>query len=359
MEKCNDCSITILFYQNMTTGKKTKTRRNPLLDQQQAFLATLSKVERDNFFCNLKVGPERRAEIWMAQADLGESLVNQHAWATPDDRAIRILQNFSPLVEIGCGANAYWCKAMKAAGIDIVGYDLQPEEGGKINKQHKGGGGFAVKQGGPDVLANFKDRSLFLCYADEDLSPEEYDGNGSEIKPTLGAACLEHFKGEYVIHVGELFGDTTSIEQAPWGRSSSPAFQDRLASEYHCLLKASLTNWLHVRDTISIWKRSATCSIVFAAEGDDDEEEEVKYKHVPVDERLPTDLAAPCVQHLLGNDRSTPVHLDILPYDDDEQGIPTKLVSELSKKTNRKRERNRSNSHGSAKSDASDYACPW
>jgi hypothetical protein len=47
---------------------------------------------------------------------------------------------------------------------------------------------------------------------------------------------------------------------------------------------------------------------VFAADDDDDEDgdgedqedEEVQYRHIPVEERLPTDLAAPCLQHLLG-----------------------------------------------------------
>ena len=27
----------------------------------------------------------------------------------------------------------------------------------------------------------------------------------------MGAACLNHYKGQYVIHVGELFGDTLSM----------------------------------------------------------------------------------------------------------------------------------------------------
>jgi hypothetical protein len=45
-----------------------------------------------------------------------------------------------------------------------------------------------------------------------------------------------------------------------------------LAAEFHCLLKVSLSNWLHVRDSISVWKRSETCTIVFAADDDDDED---------------------------------------------------------------------------------------
>jgi hypothetical protein len=91
------------------------------------------------------------------------------------------------------------------------------------------------------------------------------------------------------------------MEQTPWGRSSSSDFQQRLASEFHCILKVELPNWLHVRDTISVWKRSAKSTIIFAAdsEEEDDEDEEIEYRHIPVNERLPMNLAAPCCTHLL------------------------------------------------------------
>ena len=75
--------------------------------------------------------------------------------------------------------------------------------------------------------------------------------------------CLDHYQGDYVIHVGDLFADANlSIDQAPWGRSSSPEFQQRLASKCHCLLKAQLPNWLHTRDLIGTRKNSETCAIV-------------------------------------------------------------------------------------------------
>eukprot|EP00957_Ditylum_brightwellii_P006732 511101-Ditylum_brightwellii.AAC.1 len=118
---------------------------------------------------------------------------------------------------------------------------------------------------------------------DEDV--EEEEENMREIMPmpmSLGYQCLENYTGNTIIHVGELYTDNTlSLEQAPWGRSSSPEFQQRLASEFHCILKAKLTNWLH---------------------GDDDsreEEEEVEYRHIPVGEILPMDVAAPDFKHLL------------------------------------------------------------
>lgn len=289
--------------------------KNPLLAAQTTFLNSLSTLERDSFF-STRLDPEKRAEIWTNQANLGEDLVNKYSWAIPDERAIRILRHFSPLVEVGCGANAYWCQLMKQSGIDVIGFDAEPESGGMI-QQFDGGSKvktskFPVRRGGPEILASNEirksKRTLFLCYPDEgddgETADADADDEGSPPK-SLGAACLEHFQGQYVIHVGELVGDTLSIEQAPWGRSSSPAFQERLAAEFHCLLKVGLTNWLFSRDTISVWKRSEKCSIFFGAEDDDSDEEEVHYKHIPVEERLPVDLAAPCVAHLLNNAAET------------------------------------------------------
>jgi hypothetical protein len=295
--------------------KPRKEHTNPLLEKQQHFLNALSENDKNNFFSNSLVTTDRRAELWMAQADVGGELVDKYSWATPDERAIRILKEFSPVVEIGCGANAYWCRAMKGAGIDVIGYDVRPLVGGKIQNQSQEGpempSNFKILNAGPEVLAkqHLKNRTLFLCYPDEDVYNKEskkagdIEDDDSDQPQSLGSACLEYFQGKHIIHVGELYGETLSVDQAPWGRSSGPDFQQRLATEFHCILRAQLTNWLHVRDTISVWRRSETTSIVFDADGDD-EEEEVEYRHIPKDEVLPVDLAAPCMLHLLENKTS-------------------------------------------------------
>jgi len=170
-----------------------------------------------------------------------------------------------------------------------------------------------VRRGGPEVLsedASLSKRTLFLCYPDEDDEDDDHDDERPAV--SLAARCLEHYRGTTVVHVGELMGDTLSMAQAPWGRSTSPEFHQRLLSEYHCILRATLTNWLHVRDTISVWKRSERCPFVFRGgegqaedendddnDNDTDEDEEVEYRHIPEEERLPVDVAAPCAVHLL------------------------------------------------------------
>lgn len=295
-----------------TVEKDQVTSTNPLLHAQTDFISRLPKKLRENFFCTSTVDPETRAEIWANQAELGEVLVNRYSWSTPDKRAIRILSHYQPIVEVGAGSNAYWARMMKKEGIDVTAFDARITDGGKIktseSKKMKSrkekskvfDDGFVLHFGNPAILSDpaMKDKTLFLCYPDEDIM-ESVGDSGAE---SMGAACLEHFQGEYVIHVGEIFGDCLSMDQAPWGRSSGPQFQERLASEFHCILRVGLQNWLHVRDTLSVWKRTKTCTIVFAGEGDDgDSDEEIEYKFIPMDEFLPTDLAASCVPNYLLN----------------------------------------------------------
>ena len=330
------------------TKNGTNPNPNPLLKVQTEFLESIPTKHVQNFFSDAHTSPSTRAEIWSNQAELGEELVNRHAWATPDERCMKILSYFGKngqssqgegngIVEVGCGANAYWARMMKDNGIDVMAFDVSLGDGGQIqqseeeanggqiqgqssksknNGKSKGKGkkrkrepdqkkfedGFVIHRGGPEVLSRKKlrKRALFLCYPDEDvMESDDEDGEHSHNAESMGAACLEHYKGNTVIHVGELFGDTPSMDQAPWGRSSGPAFQQRLAAEYHCVLKAKLTSWLHVKDTISVWKRTKLCSIVFQGDEDDESDEEVEYRHVPEEERLPVDLAAPSFKHLL------------------------------------------------------------
>mmetsp|Transcript_7858 Transcript_7858/g.19988 ORF Transcript_7858/g.19988 Transcript_7858/m.19988 type:complete len:164 (-) Transcript_7858:188-679(-) len=47
----------------------------------------------------------------------------KYAWAIPDQRAIRIIANFSPLVEIGAG-KGYWAMLLRQAGADVLALDI-------------------------------------------------------------------------------------------------------------------------------------------------------------------------------------------------------------------------------------------
>ena len=153
----------------------------------------------------------------------------------------------------------------------------------------------------------------------------------------MAASCLEHYTGEYVIHVGELYGDTLSLEQAPFGRSSSSEFQLRLAGEYHCILKLKLNNnWLHVRDTLSVWKRTETCCMAFEKEdedtAEDDSDDDMYYKYIPPEETIPVDVAAPCCAHLLNPPCTNSADKKEKSSIEDEKIVPTEEKKKKNKK---------------------------
>lgn len=369
---------------NKNKAPQTPPIINPLWTAQHAFLTQhMTSTERYGFFSSTIVSPERRAKLWMDQADVGEELVNRYAWATPTDAALKVLHHFSPLVEMGCGSNAYWARQLmewtkrndkQQHPIDIVAYDVNVQEGGKI---HTGNGlttkgndsatavdmsGLIVRQGGPDVLSDpdevESNRTLFLCYPDDEDVADD-DDNSSEIR-SFGWHCLDHYTGEYVIHVGELglLDANLSLEQAPWGRSTSAEFQQRLASEFHCLLKMQLPSWVHVRDTLSVWKRSELCTMVFAAEDEEGEDdEEVHYRHIPPEEMLPVNVAAPCLAHLLPTTLSSTTKVppptaapetsttDAAPESPMTTDIPTRPPVDKSGANDNGKQRNRKDGH--------------
>jgi hypothetical protein len=362
--------------------KKMMLDNNPLYKKQYEFLQSLTEKERTEFFSSSTITPIRRAEIWMEQSQIGIECINQYAWVTPDVRCMRILQYFAPIIEIGCGSNAYWCQQLLQfdSTIDIVGYDISPVSGGKIitdddgneddHIHEKNDSGtcnntataenienikdktiesnstssskhrtFFVQKGGPEVLAMECNhhRTLFLCYPDEDVDHDNHkeeketrnsddedvdvdddDEEQEEPYSTMAMDCLKYYTGDYIIHVGELMSITTPIlgsDKAPYGRTSSISFQERLYSEYHCILQCTLQqHWLHTtQDCITVWKRSTDITtIVYGGnddehnegnnnddDDDDESDDEVQYRHIPIEERLPTDIAAPIVQHLL------------------------------------------------------------
>eukprot|EP01031_Cornospumella_fuschlensis_P026712 gene26712-32279_t len=179
---------------------------------------------------------ERFSKVRQQIEEETAALVEKYAWAIPDDRSLKVIAHFSPIIEIGCG-KGYWARLLKDMGVDVVAYDkfLPPSDQRWTD----------VRQGGPEVLKKITDRTLLLCYPDEAES--------------IAAVCLDNYAGEYVIHVGELHstGTAAGAPVAPFGRTSSAEFQVQLSECFHCVLVAELTMRYPIsRDCISVWKRT-------------------------------------------------------------------------------------------------------
>lgn len=188
----------------------------------------------ENFFAH----GSQISDNWDSLEEILQPLRQKYAWAVPDPRALNILKEFSPLIEIGAG-NGYWARLLSDRGVNIIAYDVRRSPNCWTD----------VQVGGPEMLLSESIttacRNLFLCYPDEDES--------------IAIRCLENFSGEYIIHVGEIMtsGTLGGVPQAPFGRTSSAEFQISLTCSFHCILIANLQcSPPYGIDTISVWKRT-------------------------------------------------------------------------------------------------------
>lgn len=333
LEKINELKLTMpewdneTFFNDHIKTSKNKKKRKVTADENDSDAVSRMMTRESN---------------WIRLEVLGEPLSDKFAWAIPDERALNILAHFSPLIEIGAG-KGYWARLLQSRGIDIVAFDKEPISQGPGEKIKSWA---EVNKGGPKLLSKpkYADHSLFLCYPDEGES--------------MSIECLEHFTGSYIIHVGELLGAGGTISgapQAPFGRTTSAEFTVALAESFHCLLKASIPRFPFSNDCISVWKRTNWVQgrMFNENEGDSEEgedseaegkavskskdksrienksiehevaeevdngkdnyedgddkgscigsvaKEENLWADIPASERLPSDSAAPCLEHLL------------------------------------------------------------
>lgn len=245
-----------------TLGKKKKKNLHQSNNNENKYLNQLEKLKQtipnwNDVYC--VESEQSRIEQLIRVEVLGKPLCDKYAWAVPDPKSLRILTEFSPLIEIGSG-KAYWANLLSKPpfNADIVCFDKY-----SIEKPWT-----TVYQGGPEVLKISKiakGRNLFLCYPDENES--------------MAVECIQYYQGEYIIHVGELIvtGGTLSQIQSPWGRTSTSEFQVLLMEQFHCVLITEIPTFPFSSDHISVWKRTKT---VYGKEShfQDEEEEEIEDK---------------------------------------------------------------------------------
>ncbi len=233
--------------------------------------------------------------------DLLPSVANEkYAWAIPDQRAIQILHNYAPIVEIGAG-RGYWGYVLRKytaeynkSNPDAIiteedvysGYDISPTKTAeelannppKNKKKTLYPAWCKIKAGDAKMLKQFSPQhTLFLCY------PDEFETDDISV----AYESLKNFKGDTIITVGETFSQT--MGDNPWGKSMSDEFQMHLAASYHKILLVELPSWPGSIDTLSVWKKTQICTI----------DEDMEFKYIPPKERIPLLAAAPSVRKLL------------------------------------------------------------
>lgn len=270
-------SLKATFYQKPRKSLKRLYRNEKNIYQRKVEKLKSTIPNWENMYVDIDINKPRVDEMIRVDV-LGSALSDKYAWAVPDQRALKILNHFSPIIEIGCGKKFWGSLIEQTFQSEIIGYDSY------VPKKPWS----EVLLGGPEVLLDkkYSHHNLFLCYPDEQES--------------MAIKCLENYTGEYIIHAGELLssGGTLSYPQAPWGRTTSPEFQIALAEEFHCILTASIPRFPFSTDCITVWKRTQWVHGKEYAMNPEGNETDM-WASIPLEERMPTDVAAPCVSHLL------------------------------------------------------------
>jgi len=189
---------------------------------------------------------------------------NAHAWSVPCEAALELISAQSPLLELGAG-NGLWARLLRERGADVLAFDTRRWS----DAYARGGGGSAragrapppaaangdelmgaresiVREGGPQEAATHRERALVLMWPD-------YGGRGS-----YGLACLEAYKGDVLVLVGEWRDRTYGAytEGLPeTGQSFSKDFQTAVEKSFERVSEARLPNWPYFLDTVTIWRR--------------------------------------------------------------------------------------------------------
>lgn len=182
-----------------TNDKDTQMNKSSDKNDGNLYLKEVKRLKKsianiDGMFTG-EMDDESRTASWIRLEVLGQPMAEKYAWAIPDARALKILSNFAPLIEVACG-KGYWASLLRSKGVDILAIDkyVNPEEAWT-----------EIIRAGPEILSKKKDmrrRNLFLSYPDE--------------SECVGIECLKHFRGEYIIHVGEMI--TTGLVQVRYFR---------------------------------------------------------------------------------------------------------------------------------------------
>jgi len=246
-------AVTTLFGENEYLSVFNKFQENMPEEMSKIFHPDLNDTKREELFELLDL-----------------EFAEKYAWAVPSEKALRVVREFGPVVEIGAG-KGYWGKLLLQGGVDYVGYDIHAND-----KENEFPSHCDIKQGGVAAIAKHQDRSLMLCY------PDDYE-DGPE---SMALKCLQKYKGNTVILIGELFGQT--ILENPWGKTCGGDFQEELAASFHLVLQLALPSFQCSVDSISVWKRTQVTYI-----------EGTGFKCIPPEEQIPISRAAPLYQHLL------------------------------------------------------------
>ena len=154
------------------------------------------------------------------------AITNHYSWAVPNQEAIDYLVSQSPIIEMGAGTG-YWSKLISDSGGEVIAFDESPYDNHWCKNQWYE----ITKIDSVDILANYPEHTLFLCWPPYD-TPFAYD-------------CLKAYKGSQLIFVGESYGGCTGDDN----------FFDLLEEEWEEVHSIDIPQWFGMHDYLISYKR--------------------------------------------------------------------------------------------------------
>lgn len=170
-------------------------------------------------------GQQNPEEIYYSYTKRRE-LVKKYSWAIPNPEAIAYLVSQSPIIEMGAGTG-YWAKMILDSGGLVVAFDESPYN----NHWCKNQWSEIEKINNLDILANYPEYTLFLCWPPYDR-PFAYD-------------CLRTYKGNKVVYVGEGYGGCTGDDN----------FHELLDEEWELVHSIDIPQWFGMHDYLYSYVR--------------------------------------------------------------------------------------------------------
>ncbi len=177
--------------------------------------------------------------------DLRGSCCHTYAWAIPDPASLAfVAQWLGPqAVEMGAGTG-YWAWQLSQLGVDMRCYDQCPPDRNYLNHWHSPMDVqdghflliprktyFPVQEGEPEVLAQHRERTLFLCWP-------PYDD-------PMGEDALRAYPGKRLVYIGEGGG----------GCNANDAFFSLLYDEWKRIASHGIVEWQSIHDHITVYER--------------------------------------------------------------------------------------------------------
>lgn len=156
----------------------------------------------------------------------------RYSWAIPNEEALRVIQKYGPVLELGAGTG-YWASLLEKQGVDVKAYDdfsLASTPGYQMDANNKNLW-FQVEHGTEESVLGHSDRTLLLCWP-SDLNQ-------------MASNAIRLFEGQHVIYIGEPRGGTTGDD----------LFFHLLDEQFELLESVKIPNWPGYRDKLQVYRR--------------------------------------------------------------------------------------------------------